>query len=255
MTLKITWQIDNSDLERLREFVESRMSDRFVQVRIERNLWDSRDPPTDSDFWKILVYALLTTQQRSGPQSAVSRFCRVEPFPLSLEECRSRRQDELEDYIRGSLESFGGLRRQNIISDYLTLNLERLDQGGLWKEVRSWLVSLSNAVDPRSERNAANFLADNLKGIGPKQSRNVLQMLGMTRHEIPIDSRITKWLNDFGFPIQLSAAMLSDRHYYEFVSDGIQELCKAADVIPCVLDAAIFSSFDDGGWEEVFLPI
>jgi hypothetical protein len=70
--------------------------------------------------------------------------------------------------------------------------------------------------------------------------------LGLTKYEIPIDSRITRWLNAFGFPFHLTAGALSDPHYYNLVSDGIQTMCKQSDVLPCVLDAAIFSSYDTG---------
>ena len=101
-----------------------------------------------------------------------------------------------------------------------------------------------------SDRKAAAFIDDNFEGFGPKQSRNLLQSLGLSRYEIPIDSRITKWLNDFGFPVRLSATGLSDRNYYNFVSSGFQQLCKEAKVLPCVLDAAIFSSFDADSWTE-----
>lgn len=72
----------------------------------------------------------------------------------------------------------------------------------------------------------------------------------MSQFEIPIDSRITKWLNEFGFPVRLTATALSDHDYYEFVSDGFQQLAKACGVAPCVLDAAIFSSFDADAWTE-----
>ncbi|MBK7480986.1 MAG: hypothetical protein IPI69_15585 [Bacteroidales bacterium] len=44
----------------------------------------------------------------------------------------------------------------------------------------------------------------------------------------------------------LTPTALQDRAYYEFVSDGIQYLCEKAVIFPCVLDAAIFSSFDKG---------
>lgn len=81
-------------------------------------------------------------------------------------------------------------------------------------------------------------------GFGPKQSRNLLQGLGLTKYEIPIDSRITKWFNEFGFPVKLSASALSDLNYYKFVSKGLRELCDACNIYPCLLDAAIFSSFD-----------
>ena len=96
----------------------------------------------------------------------------------------------------------------------------------------------------------AKYIQDRFDGFGPKQSRNVLQALGLTRYEIPIDSRITDWLNEFGFPVRLSGDALSDRNYYNFVSDGIQILCEKCDVFPCVLDAAIFSSKDGDGWTK-----
>ncbi len=85
---------------------------------------------------------------------------------------------------------------------------------------------------------------DKFSGFGPKQSRNFLQWLGLTRYEIPIGSRVVKWLKDFGFPGALSADALSDKDYYHFVSDGIQELCRASDIYPCLLDAAIFIRLD-----------
>ena len=95
-----------------------------------------------------------------------------------------------------------------------------------------------------TETEAADLIDHRLKGFGPKQSRNLLQSLGLTKYEVPIDSRITRWLNDFGFPVKLSATALSDLDYYKFVSEGFRELCDACGIYPCVLDAAIFSSFD-----------
>ena len=89
-----------------------------------------------------------------------------------------------------------------------------------------------------------------MKGFGPKQSRNLLQSLGLTKYETPLDSRVINWLNDFGFPVKLTGNALSDQNYYHFISDGIRELCSAADLYPCVLDAAMFAQMDDGGWNE-----
>jgi hypothetical protein len=50
--------------------------------------------------------------------------------------------------------------------------------------------------------------------------------------------------------VRLSASALANPNYYCFVLDGFQALCRACDVAPCVLDAAIFASFDGGGWTE-----
>jgi hypothetical protein len=47
----------------------------------------------------------------------------------------------------------------------------------------------------------------------------------------------------------LSANLLADHTYYDMVSDGVQALCRRADLYPCMLDAAIFTSFDHG-WSE-----
>ena len=72
----------------------------------------------------------------------------------------------------------------------------------------------------------------------------------LTRYEIPVDSRITKWLKKLPFPVPLSANLLIDTEYYEFVEAGIQALCAACDLFPCVLDAAIFASFDKEEWTK-----
>jgi thermostable 8-oxoguanine DNA glycosylase len=119
-----------------------------------------------------------------------------------------------------------------------------------WKETLHHLEQVRLDPIPRTERQAAQFLADNLNGIGPKQSRNLLQGLGISQWETPIDSRITKWLNANGFPLKLSAGNLADREYYNFVMDGFQELCRACGLSPCILDAAIFASTDGDGWTD-----
>jgi hypothetical protein len=145
------------------------------------------------------------------------------------------------------LANFGGIRRSEKIGRELAMNLKHLEDG-LWDDILPRLETLRTNPSPSEELNAAAYLAEKLLGVGPKQSRNLLQILGLTRYEVPIDSRLTKWLNEFGFPLRLSSVALSDPNYYNFVSRGIQELCKAAEVYPCILDAAIFASRDSGSW-------
>jgi hypothetical protein len=245
--MKIIWQIKPQDVERVRAFVDSHRNDPFVRQRIASNLSETKLTPSRDDFWYMMVSCLLTTQQRSGPDSAVTRFINSVPFPLSYQLCVS--QDDLRSFARDVIGGFGGLRFSNRLSDHIATNLHRLEQG-LWNETVSILEELRLAQTVQSEREAAGFVSAHFKGFGPKQSRNLLQGLGLTRYEIPIDSRITKWLNDFGFPVRLSATALSDPNYYNFVSDGIQQLCAQSGVYPCVLDAVIFTSFDRGGWSE-----
>jgi hypothetical protein len=93
----------------------------------------------------------------------------------------------------------------------------------------------------RRERDAAHFAAINLDGIGPKQSRNLWQWLGLTRYEVPLDSRVVGWINR-NLSIQVDAEKLSDDRYYERVVDYLQDACDRAGVLPCVFDAAAFDN-------------
>jgi thermostable 8-oxoguanine DNA glycosylase len=245
--MKIIWEIENKDIKKAQAFFTLHCNNPFVKQRIERNLGQKKAEISKPVFFQTMVACLITTQQRSGPESAVTRFLNLKPFPLNYRECSVQR--DLYEFVHKIISGFGGLRRSNRIADELTTNFGRLEHD-LWDRVFEIIDKIQTKQTVESERAAAEFLELSLKGIGPKQGRNLLQSLGLTKYEIPIDSRITKWLNSFGFPVKLTANALSDPHYYNFISDGIQELCKNTGITPCVLDAVIFASFDKGGWTE-----
>ena len=202
---------------------------------------------TKERFWEVMIACLLNTQQRSGPRSPVTRFISSSPFLLRHEVCRG--QIDLGVFVTKVLSEFGGLRRSTAIGREARANSTHLQNGG-WEASLEHLERVRLSPSPEAERDATRFVDEKFKGFGPKQLRNLLQGLGLSRYEVPIDSRITKWLNEFGFPIQLTASALADRNYFEFVSDGFQRLAEACGIAPCVLDAAIFSSFDEDGWTE-----
>jgi N-glycosylase/DNA lyase len=243
--MRHTWIIEPVDIKKVKVSLDLHQNDLFVRQRIEWNLRDDKPAVKKEDFWQRMIACLLTTQQRSGPTSAVTRFIRKTPFPLAYKTCLE--QPNRKEFAKATLTKFGGLRRTKRLAGEISMNLTRLEKG-LWQRTLETLGTLRNNKDAGPEREAANFIDDNFAGFGPKQARNLLQSLRLTRHEIPIDSRITKWFNKFGFPVRLSASALADPNYYCFVMDGVQALCRACDVAPCVLDAAIFASFDGGGW-------
>lgn len=244
--MNLSWQIEEEDIRGIKTFYEAHKDNPFVLNRVRRNIEGKLPKFTEDLFWEAMASCLLTTQQRSGPNSAVTRFICTKPFPLNYPKCKQ--SAGLGAMVRDSITDFGGLRRANKIGDELEHNLGWLKKGG-WEIIKKIEAELTGSPSKDIERKSAEIIDDNLKGFGPKQSRNLLQSLGLTRHEIPIDSRITRWLNNRGFPVRLSATALADRNYYNFVMDGTQRLCKAAKVYPCVLDAAIFASFDDT-WSE-----
>lgn len=244
------WIIEDHDIDRIRQLLREMSNDPFVVTRVKRNLADDKPPITEPAIWRAMVMARITSRQRSGPGTPVSRFLRTDPFPLSLDRCRHA--GDLRDFIEEVITHAKGVRFAPTIARDLADCFQQLDHG-LWEPTLAHIEALRTPHDAGAERVVANHLADHFKGIGPKQSRNLLQSLGLTLHEIPIDSRIAKWLNRFGFPVRLSSDALSNRHYYEFISDGIQALCQACGVVPCVLDAAIFASYDKGKWTSTNL--
>ena len=244
--MKIYWHVDPSEIEKVQSFLKSHQDKPVVTDRIAQNLRDDKPTITKEEFWHRMVVCLLTTQQRSGPNRAADRFSKQTPFPLRYDAC-VRQGDLLNSFAWHELTNFGGLRFIGRTAGELVENLHYLEINGGWDQTMSALDKLRLNQTVECEREAADFIEDKFDGFGPKQSRNLLQCLGLSRYEIPLDSRITKWLNDFGFPVFLSAESLADRNYYGFVSAGFQRLCHECGVVPCVLDAAICASCENDG--------
>lgn len=219
----------------------------------KKNLDRDKRRITKEVFWSKMVRARLTAQVRVG---IVSRFVKISPFPLAYETVRSKRN--VERFIDQVAKEHGFRFHGRIAAD-LDTNLARLEKNGEWKNVLrkcNRLTKLTSATDQderkETERAGANYIADTFKGFGPKQSRNLLQMLGLTRYETPIDSRVMKWLNQY-LPThsQLDSRKLSSRKRYERILDDIQELCRRAKVYPRIFDAAVFSAMDRSDSQEL----
>ena len=240
--MKLIWQIEDDDILKVKSFFDANKGRAFVSNRIKRNIKKAIPQFSNDIFWEAMISCLLTTQQRSGPNSAITKFTCTKPFPLNYSACKT--SADLKAFAESILTNFGGIRRAKTIGEEIQTNLNWFENGG-WDTINEMVKQLSGNQTMDMERKSAKIVMDNLKGFGPKQSRNLLQALGLTKYEIPVDSRITKWLTKFGFPIKLSATALGDENYYNFVQDGFQKICEACDVLPCVMDAVIFSSFDE----------
>jgi len=128
-----------------------------------------------------MTACLLTTQQRSGPNSSISKFLTTNPYPLSYQYIIKSHDIEKDSYE--ILVQFGGIRRTNRISDELKSNFKWLENNG-WSKILKLSEKLIEARKQGPvfeniiiEREAC-LLVQNLKGIGPKQSRNLWQALG-----------------------------------------------------------------------------
>lgn len=214
--------------------------------RATRNLSLQKPVVTKTRFWKAMSAMRLTSGQKSGPNGAVAKLVLTMPYPLAYEAVVVANDPRAT--MHAAIQESGGIRFHTKIADELSENLANLEGGG-WNDILNCCNQLTKAdADKLVERKAAHFISSKLAGIGPKQSRNTLQALGLTRYEIPIDVRVTKWLRKIGFPIPVNANLLSDSEYYDFVLDRFQELCTRANIFPCELDAMIFAEGDRGAW-------
>lgn len=245
--MKLHWQIDDKDVVRVKELVASQAGNALIRARRERNLAKAKPAVTKERFWRAMVSMRLTTRQKSGPESHVARFIRLKPFPVTYAVVHQARDASV--LIAKVLRKAGGIRFADKIASELAQNLESLEDG-LWTDTLAQCNRLTQLVPRDIEIEVARHIQEHFLGFGPKQSRNLLQSLGLTRYEIPIDSRLTDWLNEFGFPVRLTATALGDDNYYRFISDGIQALCERSGVLPCIFDAAVFASRDSVAWTD-----
>jgi N-glycosylase/DNA lyase len=238
-------QVTKKDAQQVRQLFRHRQEDSYARERIKENVLGPAPKFDRERFWYVLLGCLLTSQQRSTRGSAVDRFLNLADFPLTLARCGG----QVETIVQETLTAFGGIRMAPKIASRASLNLAWLESVG-WPRVQRWFERLAEQrarvpqmTHSKLERAAARYAAINLEGIGPKQSRNLWQWLGLTRYETPLDSRVVKWLNS-NLSVKVEYLRLADDGYYEGVMDYVQEVCRAADVLPCIWDAAAFDNED-----------
>lgn len=239
--MQLSWTIEKPSLEKWRKFINENIDNDFVHERKARNITRTNVDLSKSEIWRVLIGCQVTTQQRSGPNSPVSRFLDSSSIALDYKKCKNHSNIDL--LLQQEL-SKAGLRRSTIISSNLRKSLTYLENGG-WQELVEKLETLQKNTTKGKERKVAMYLSGKeFPGLGPKQSRNFIQWLGLSRYEIPIDSRITKTMKKLGCSFVPSASALSDKEIYLVVQDGLQEIAAQLDIYPCILDACVFSSFD-----------
>jgi len=243
--MNITWNISQQDIDKVKKVIAEN-DNAFLRARRLRNVEKQNIVIDNETIIKTMIVCLLTSQQSSGPNSVVGKFLQQNPFPITVNKIENT--DNIQELIKNTLRKNGLTRYINRISKFFATNFVMIQKEN-WSIIPS-LIELKGKDSKNDERSIADSIAEKFAGFGPKQSRNFLQSLGLTKYEIPIDSRITTFLNNFGFPVTLTSSPLGDKGYYHFVSDGIQELCEKAEIYPCILDAAIFSSFDNNEWTD-----
>lgn len=151
------------------------------------------------------------------------------------------KEPNIEEALHDMLKINGLTKFLKSVPGYFSLNFNYLEESN-WALQSEFKIFLKNESTKYAERVLADSIDQIFKGFGSKQARDFLQILGLAKYEIPIDTGTINWMRNFGFPISFSIKALQDKAFYHFVSDGIQLLCEKANIYPCVFDAVIFSS-------------
>ena len=154
--MKIIWQIDENDVQKIKAFFDNYKDTPFVKNRINRNI--NKDIPdiTKELFWSAMISCLLTTQQRSGPNSTVTKFIIINPFPLNYSLCVT--QTSLQNFIENTITSFGGIRRAKTISKESTKNFNWLNNDRGWEQIFGMIKKLQEEQTKESERESVNLI-------------------------------------------------------------------------------------------------
>ncbi|MFA5239368.1 MAG: hypothetical protein WC476_06630 [Phycisphaerae bacterium] len=236
--MEFKWVITANHKKRYQDFIECYKQHPIVKDRISRNIKHEDLDLSKAYFWRTLIGCLLTTQQRSGKGTRISLFLDSNDDLLDVNNCL--RAKNLAKLAQKTL-SQNGIRRNNRIANEIEYAREWLTSHD-WQSIKSQLDIISGHTTVKEERSVANFFRENFIGIGPKQSRNLIQWIGLSKYEIPLDSRIVRVLRKLDFPVPLSSSALSDEKYYCFIEDGIQLIMAEIGIYPCIFDACAFAS-------------
>ena len=189
-------------------------------------------------FWEKLVVGIVTSNAKSNSAFRKklddSRILKYEVVKKELKDLESI-CERLEKYKIGHYE-------RN--STALLIDLERLDKN--WMETEKHLKTLQYDTTLEKERKVAEYLTDVFHQIGPKQSRNIIQMLGLSRYVVPLDSRMDKTINEYGgIVLPEKQKPYSREDSYRVIEDQINDLCCELDIYPCLFDSCVFWSKDD----------
>ncbi|MBR8237037.1 hypothetical protein K6W26_16605 [Burkholderia sp. AU42008] len=238
------WSISATTISRWKRLVEESKNKDFAIRRRARNVKRSEALDlSEEEIWRVLVGCNVTTQQRSGPKSAASKFLHSDSPALNLERCRNSR--DVQRLIETEC-TRAGLRRSVTIAKNLAKTLNNLQKLDGWAQLQAQLATLEKNTTSRKERQVADYLrSGDFPGLGQKQARNFIQWIGLSRYEVPLDSRVLKRLREFGANFVPRGSAMTDEAVYLFVQDLVQRIATELDIYPCELDACIFASFGD----------
>ncbi|MHA6898010.1 hypothetical protein [Ralstonia pseudosolanacearum] len=239
--MKAVWVIDESSIAPWRKIVQENKHKGVPTDRLTKNVNRQGIVLTKDTIWRVMLGCQITSAQRSGPDSLVSQFMNSNSKALNYKECK--KQGGLEEFICSEIKQ---LRFNAKISRQLAQIFEHLEDGG-WAPLLAALKTIEVTTTKAKEHAVVEHLTSgSFPGLGPKQARNFIQWLGLSQHVIPLDTRIFSRMKEYGiYPVPKKGEGMGEEPLYRFFEDGLGQIAKKIGVLPCMLDACTFASFDD----------
>lgn len=240
--MRVIVQLTKADKCRWKDLWELINSEIQIKREIKNRLKIRKKCPTDQEIWDALVIGIVTSQQKSGPNSVVHLF---------LNEIRKQEQFGLQQLcdrpeLIKKIPHFEELRFNKKIYFFMTDALDKY-KNNHWKTIKLAFKDLmKGAPNLIKEREVANELQTCFKGIGLKQSRNMLQSLHLSQYMIPLDSKVMRILKSMNNGKSLVGTLaLQDQIIYMEIENTINELCENLKVLPCYFDGVLFHHTDE----------
>ncbi len=209
-----------------------------IDIRYER--YKNRGKIFDNveEFRKVLWRALVM-----GIGSSQQNMKAGKPAPKFIGACSGMEVEAFNGMKQSDFYKIEGAKsirlRKTIYKNLIEAAAEIIDEG-----VEKFMEELENLVsdnDPRTtlfnERRSANFLRKCFKGVGFKQSRNMLVIMGLAKYTIPLDSRVQGALLKMGLQMEVGSRALQDEGVYLAFENMINSLCRELGILPYEFDA------------------
>lgn len=153
--MEINWHVTEKDILNVQSLIAKNQNP-FVENRISKNVKKIGIILDKDAFLKGMIMCLLTTQQRSGPNSLVAKFLLIKPFPITFTNVLE--STNIENFVRETLFQNGLTRYINRISLFFAKNFQKLE-----KEKWKMLIKISEQINIQSTKESERHIADEIQ--------------------------------------------------------------------------------------------
>lgn len=221
-------------LSSYKKLIEENIDKKFTRERYKHNVLREGMQISEGSFWRAIVKGILTTQTTNNKTFRDN----IKELKIDNYSYMKKVEDKAE-YVK----KLSGIRFTNKKPKAISRSMDILNEK--WNEIKKHLETIKDETTLEKERKVADYIRITFQGnqIKFKQSRNIIQMMGLSQYVVPLDSRVMGILQEHGgIKMPGQKHPLNSNCGYCDIEDQVNELCAALGVKPCIFDACAFAS-------------